>query len=372
MNKLFFYALISLCFFSCKTKTTEVSKNVFTANIDTTINPAEDFFMYANGKWIKNNPIPGEESSWGIANLVINENLQRLRDISEQAAKEGGAKGSASQKIGDFWTAAMDSAKIEQQGTKYLQPYFEKINSITDISSLLNVIATLDKIGVNALFNNHIEQDDKNSDVMSFKLWQGGIGLPEREYYFNTDSSTTNIRKAYVIHIAKMLVLAGLDSNSASQSASNILSMETRLAKASRKLADLRDPYANYHKMAITDLNKLSTSIDWKSFLTNLGVSKIDSVIVGQPEFFKSLDGILNLKGNGAVSIDDWKNYLKYRTLSSYTNALPDAYVKETFNFTKLLTGAKEMKPKWKRAIRCRRSRYGRIIGAIVCKGIFQ
>ncbi|MDQ2720003.1 MAG: M13 family metallopeptidase [Bacteroidota bacterium] len=367
MKKIFLYSLICASIFSCTNKTTETSKDVFAANIDTATNPAQDYFSYANGKWIKDNPIPNEESSWGIANLVVNENLQRLRNISEQAAKDNGAKGSASQKIGDFWTAAMDSAKIEQQGTKYLQPYFEKINTITDLPSFVSVVSELDKIGVNALFNDYVAQDDKNSEAMSFKLDQGGLGLPEREYYFNTDSSTTNIRKAYVNHIAKMLVLQGQDSTSSAQSATNILTMETKLAKASRKLADLRDPYANYHKMAIADLNKLSSSIDWKNLLKNIGVTKIDSVIVGQPEFFKSLNDVLKI-----TSINDWKNYLRYRTLSSFTNALPDAFVKETFNFRKLFTGAKEMKPRWKRAIASEENSMGELLGQLYVKKYFD
>ncbi|MEO6812986.1 MAG: M13 family metallopeptidase [Ginsengibacter sp.] len=367
MKKVFFYFLICLSVFSCKTKTAETPKDVFAADIDTTVNPADDFFMYANGKWIKDNPIPNQESSWGIAYLVINENLQRLKDISEAAAKENAAKGSASQKIGDFWTTAMDSIKITQQGTQYLKPYFDKINTVTNIPSFISVVSDLDKIGVSALFGSHVEQDDKNSDVMSFKLWQGGIGLPEREYYFNADSSTTKIRKAYVHHIAKMLELQGQDSASANQSAQNILTMETSLAKVSRKLADLRDPYANYHKTAITDLPKLSSSINWTAFLQNIGVAKIDSVIVGQPEFFKALDGILK-----ATNINDWKNYLRYRTVSAFSNALPDAFGEETFNFSKLLSGAKERQPRWKRAIRTEENAMGELLGQLYAKKYFD
>ncbi|MEO5649679.1 MAG: M13 family metallopeptidase [Ginsengibacter sp.] len=367
MKKIFFYSFICLTFFSCKTKTAETSKDVFAANIDTLAKPGEDFFMYANGKWIKDNPIPNEESSWGIAYLVINENLQRLRDISEAAAKEGAAKGSTSQKIGDFWTSAMDSTKTEQQGTKYLQPLFEKINTITDVPSFINVVSELDKVGVSALFADYVQQDDKNSEVMSYKLWQGGIGLPERDYYFNTDSSTTHIRKAYSRHIAKMLELQGQDSASAGEAALHILTMETKLAKASRKLADLRDPYANYHKTAITDLPKLSSAIDWKSFLQNIGVTKIDSVIVGQPEFFKALDGILE-----STSISDWKNYLRYRTVSAFSEALPEAFGTEAFNFSKLFSGAKERKPRWKRAIRSEENAMGELLGQLYAKKYFD
>jgi putative endopeptidase len=367
MKKIFVCGLMISLFISCNNTTTKTSKDVFADNIDTAANPGEDFFMYANGKWIKNNPIPNEESSWGIAYLVINENLQRLRDISEDAAKENATKGSASQKIGDFWKTAMDSAKIEQQGTKYLQPYFDKINSITDVPSFMDVVGELNSIGINSLFAEYIGQDDKNSEVMSFKLWQGGIGLPEREYYFNTDSSTTNIRKAYVKHIAKMLELQGQDSITASQSASNILSLETKLAKHSRKLADLRDPYANYNKMAVNDLSKLSSSIDWKNYLQNINVTKVDSVIVGQPEFFKALDEVLK-----TTSINDWKNYLRYRTVSAFATALPDAFVQESFNFSKLFTGAKELKPRWKRAIKSEENSMGELLGQLYVKKYFD
>jgi putative endopeptidase len=149
MKKIILCCFICIAIFSCKTKNSETQKDVFAANIDSSYNPGDDFFMYANGKWLKNNPIPTEESAWGIGNIVNNENQQRLREISEEAAK-GGVKGSASQKIGDFWTAAMDSAAIEKQGTKYLQPYLEKINSITDVPSFINVIADLNKIGEDA------------------------------------------------------------------------------------------------------------------------------------------------------------------------------------------------------------------------------
>lgn len=358
---------MSLSFFSCKTKTTDTPKDVFAADIDTTINPAEDFFMYANGKWIKDNPIPAEESSWGIGYVVNNENQQRLRDLSEAAAKEAGAKGSASQKIGDFWTTAMDSATIEQQGTKYLQPYFDKINSITGIPSFINTVADLDKIGVSALFSSYVSQDDKKSDEMAFKLDQGGLGLPERDYYFNTDSSTTNIRKAYVAHIAKILEFQGRDSISASKTASDILAMETKLAKVSRKLADLRDPYSNYHKMAITDLKKLSSSIDWVTILKNIGVTKIDSVIVGQPEFFKSLDVILK-----STPINTWKDYLTYRLVNSFSNALPEKYGIEAFNYAKLFSGAKERKARWKRVIQSEEGAMGELLGQLYVKKYFD
>lgn len=367
MKRLFFYLFLGLFSYACNTKQAEVHRSIFAANIDTTVAPGDDFFDYANGRWIKDNPIPPEESSWGIGNLVVNENLQRLREISENASKQHAAKGSPEQKIGDFWTAAMDSVKTEQQGLHYLQPYLDKINGIADIPTLVKVAGELKEIGINSLFNSYVTQDDKNSELMTYKLSQGGIGLPEREYYFRTDSSTAAIRKRYQEHIARVLALTGVDSASAAPSAARIMTMETSLAKNSRKLADLRDPYANYHKIAISDLYKFSRSISWQDYLHTIGISGIDSVIVGQPEFFTSLDRILK-----STAIDDWKNYLRYRTISAYTTALPDAFIKEAFEFGKLFSGAKEIKPRWKRAISAEEGVMGELLGQLYVKKYFD
>lgn len=367
MKKSILYCFICLVVFSCKTNTTETKKDVFAANIDSSYNPGDDFFMYANGKWLKNNPIPTEESSWGIGNVVNNENQERIREICEEAAKAGGAEGSATQKIGDFWKVAMDSALIEKQGTKYLQPYLDSINSIHDISSLINVVSDLNKIGESAIFGSGVEQDDKQSNVMAFRLNQGGLGLPERDYYFNKDSSTTNIRNAYVHHVAKILEFQGKDSASAFKAAENILAFETRLAKESRSLADLRDPYSNYHKVAIADLRKLSSSIDWENYLKAIGVSKIDSVIVGQPEFFKALDDILQ-----STSINDLKDYLTYRLVYSFSNALPEKYGVEAFHYGQLFSGAKERKPRWKRVVQSEQSAMGELLGQLYVKKYFD
>ncbi len=367
MKKIILYFLICLSTFSCKTKTGVTHEDVFAADIDTTVSPGQDFFQYANGKWIKDNPIPADESSWGIGNVVYNENQQRLREISETAAKEGGPKGSAAQKIGDFWTAAMDSSAVEQQGTKYLQPYMDEINSITDIPSLINTVADLDKIGVSSLFSTGVVQDDKHSDVMAFRLDQGGLGLPERDYYFNTDSSTTNIRKSYIKHVATILEFQGRDSVSALKAANNIFAFETKLAKDSRSLADLRDPYSNYHKIAISDLKKLSSSINWEKFLKDIGVTKIDSVIVGQPEFFKALDQNLQ-----SISINDLKDYLTYRLVNSYSGALPEKYVTEAFKYSQLFSGAKERKPRWKSVIQWEQGAMGELLGQLYVKKYFD
>ena len=335
-------------------------------NLDTTVSPTQDFFEYANGGWLKRNPIPGDQSSWGIGNLVVEEKLTRLKEISENAAKAHATTGSTEQKIGDFWSTAMDSAKIEENGLQPLQPYFDKINAINSVPSLISTVAELKRIGSSTLFSDFIAQDDKNSEIMTYKLWQGGIGLPEREYYFKNDSATINIRREYVNYIMKVLTMAGDDRVRAANSAENILNLETKLAQASRKLEDLRDPYRNYNKMAIADLPKMSSTIDWINFLGVAGVAHIDSVVVGQPEFFKALNEVLS-----STPIDDWKPYVKFNLISDFSGALPEKFGVAAFNFTKLFTGAKERRPRWKRVIAAEENSMGELLGQLYVKEFF-
>lgn len=369
MRKILFACVAFTGIISCNSndKTTTPKQDVLAANVDSTVNPAADFFDYANGGWIKQNPIPGEQSSWGIGNLVIEENLKRLREISEKAAASNAAKGSNDQKIGDFWTMAMDSAKIEADGLKPIQPLLDKVNAITDVKSLVSVVADLKKIGSSTLFAEYVSQDAKQSDVMAYTLWQGGIGLPEREYYFKTDSATINIRNEYVKYITKILTMAGEEATVAATAAKNILAMETKLATASRKLEDLRDPYKNYNKMAISDLNKMAVNIDWISYLKTIDVKAVDSVIVGQPEFFKALNDILT-----KTPLADWKQYVKFNLISDLSGVLPDAYGIEAFNFNKLFSGAKERKPRWKRAIQMEEGAMGEMLGQLYVKEFFN
>lgn len=354
---------------SCNSKDEkkETKEDILFSSLDTTVRPSDDFFEYANGGWIKKNPIPNEQSSWGIGNLVFEENLRRTREISEEAAKSGAGKGSNEQKIGDFWSTGMDSAKIENDGLKHLQPYLDKINAITDIKSLLATVSEFRKLGSYTLFADFVTQDDKNSEVMTYKLWQGGIGLPEREYYFKTDSATKNIRNEYVKYIATMLHMAGDDSIIANKAAVDILAMETKLAQASRKLADLRDPYANYNKKAIADLDKMSASIDWNNFLATEGVKNIDSVIVGQPEFFKALETILK-----ATPINVWKSYVRFNLISDFAGSLPDRFGVTAFNFNKLFSGAKERRPRWKRVMQSEENAMGELLGQLYVKKYFN
>lgn len=364
-----FIATFFLCFVllsSCKNEKA-AKPDALASNMDTTMNPAQDFFLYANGGWIKKNPIPGDESSWGIGNLVINENLNRLKTINENAAKENAAAGSTSQKIGDFWKTAMDSSAIEQNGLKPLQPWFDKINAITSIKELSNVMAEMDKIGASTMIGSYISQDAKNSDAVALQFWQSGLGLPEREYYFKTDSTTVNIRKEYVKYMAKILTMSGVDAAVADKAAADIMKMETSLAQVHRKLADLRDPYKNYNKLSADNFYKLAPSLELDSYLKTVGIPKVDSVIVGQPEYYTTLEKIVK-----STSLDTWKQLLRFRLISSFNIALPDAYGVEAFNFRKLMSGAKERKPRWKRVLQNEEGVMGELLGQLYVKEYFN
>ncbi|MEO6254435.1 MAG: M13 family metallopeptidase [Ferruginibacter sp.] len=369
MKKIFLALVIITWVISCNTndKSTTTKPDILAANLDSTVSPGADFFDYANGGWIKKNPIPGEQSAWGIGNLVIEENLKRLREISEKAATANAAKETSDQKIGDFWTMAMDSAKVEADGLKPIQPLLDKINAITDVKSLLITVSEFKKIGSFTMFNDWVSQDAKKSDVMAYNLVQGGLGLPEREYYFKTDSATVNIRNEYVKYMTLILTMSGEDTTAASTAAKNILALETKLAKASRKIEDLRDPYKNYNKMAINDLGKMAGNIDWQSYLKNTGVQKVDSVIVGQPEFFTALNDALV-----KAPISDWKQYVKFNLINDLSAVLPDAYGVAAFNYGKLFSGAKARKPRWKRAIQMEEDAMGEMLGQLYVKEFFN
>ena len=359
-------AIIGL--YACNNKKDiSVKPDVVAVNIDTTVKPSADFFDFANGGWVKSNSIPAEQSSWGIGNLVIEENTKRLREISEKAATIKDKKGSNNQMIGDFWTTAMDSAKIEADGLKPIKPLIDRINNISDINNLLITVASFKKLGSETMFSDYVGQDAKNSEVMAYQLNQGGLGLPEREYYFKTDSTTVDIRNQYLKYIEKMLTLSGEDVTKSKLAATNIIALETKLATASRKMEDLRDPYKNYNKMSVADLGKLTSNINWTNYLNEIGVHSNDSIIVGQPEFFKALNNVLK-----STPLEDWKSYLKFNLINDMSGVLPDAYGVASFDFNKLFSGAKVRKPRWKRAIKMEESAMGEMLGQLYVKEFFN
>ncbi|MDE3214535.1 MAG: M13 family metallopeptidase [Bacteroidota bacterium] len=362
------YLVLLLTAIACNQTTRQTIKpDVLASHLDTTIKPGNDFFDYANGGWIKKNPIPADESGWGIFTLVPNEILQRLHKIDSEDAAMNAPKGTAEQKIGDYWKAAMDTAEIEQAGIQPLKPFLDSIAAIHDASSLQNTMVVLNRQGVSGAFGLYVDQDTKNSESEVLQMSQSGLGLPEREFYLKMDSTSIAIRNAYVKHMATFLAMLGTDSMKAKESARNILSMETTLAKASSSLEELRDPYKNYHKYATAALSKKFPGINWKQCLEAYGVSGADSVIVGQPLYYKKLGEVFH-----SVSIDTWKDYLRYRLTEDFAPALPDAFGREEFSFSKLFSGEQVRKPRWKRVIREEEGAMGELMGQVYVKKYFS
>ena len=366
MKPVLFVLSAVLFLYSCRSDNAQ-KPDVVAANVDTTVHPADDFFQFANGGWIKKNPIPDEQSSWGIGNLVIEENQKRLREICERAAADSKNEDPLLLKIGQFWASGMDSVSIEKNGLTPLQPLLNKIDAIQDVPALLQVCAILKKNGSSTLFSDYVGQDAMNSNKMAYQLYQGGIGLPEREYYFKTDSSTSRIQAAYKQYIQTILTMSGIPATEAGTAATAIFSMETELARSHRKLEELRDPYKNYNKMTLPSLNKLTPSFQWEAYLNTYGITKLDTVIVGQPEFYQALSLQLT-----KTPLTTWKAYLRFNLLSDMAGYLPDAYGQASFDFNKQFSGAKLRKARWKRVIQAEENAMGELMGKYYVKTFFN
>ena len=336
-------------------------------NLDKTCKPCDDFFQFANGGWIKNNPIPADQSVWGSFVTLSDRNLAELRGLLESAAANAAARGSNEQKIGDFYASCMDTAAIEAQGIKPLQADLSAIDAIHDTAGLLDTGARLQTAGVDILFAFGSNQDFKDSTKVIGEADQGGLGLPERDYYLRDDDASKKIREQYVQHAQKMLTLMGDSPEKAAAEVKSVMAIETALAKASMTPVELRDPQAVYHKMTLADAQTLTPNISWESYFKSAGVPKLPEINIGQPEFFKTLNAMF-----ASVSLEDWKSYFRWHLVHRLAAALPDAFLQENFNFYgKTLQGTKEIQPRWKRCAQSVDSNVGEALGQIYVQKYF-
>ena len=364
ITKLIPSLLTILLLISCAKKEVDFQDPLLT-NRDTTVSPSDNFFNYANGGWFKRNPIPESERSNGIFRTIGDTINNQIKSICEKSAKNTDApKGSNEQKIGDFYASGMDTTTIEKVGLKALDKELKTIESIQDIPSLLASIAYLHTIGASPAFSFYVGQDDKISTKHALFFGQGGLGMGNRDYYFNTDAETVTIRNEYVKHLKAMLQLMGLDAKRSELDASSIMKLETELAKNSRKLEALRDPIKNYNKMSIAQFDAKTPNFNWNSILPKFGISKADSVIVGQPEFFIALDKMVK-----SYSIADWKTYLKWDLLNSYASYLNKDIENQNFKFySTVMSGVKKQKPRWKKIVEQTDNSLGELVGQVYVK----
>lgn len=362
-----FAGLLMIC--SCH----EASKNdaqktdILRSHLDTTVKPGDDFFAYANGGWIKNNPIPADETNWGIGELVQRELYEKLKKINESCMSKT-SKMTTEKQIGDFWFSAMDTASIEKNGFGPLTPELNSIIAIKTTDQLVQQAAKMHTYGASVFFDEGVAQDQKNSNVEAYYLTQGGLGLPIRDYYFNTDARTVKIREAYPAYVAQIFRLMGVDSISANKKAAEIMTFETKLAAKSRKLEDLRDEEKNYNKYAIADLKKISPDINWTQCLAIIGVKNIDSVIVGQPEFFVELNKLVK-----TTDLQTLKDYMAFHLIATFASYLSKPFEEANFNFyAKTIRGAQEQHPRWRRTLDAEERAIGEELGQIFVKEYFS
>jgi len=361
LNLLCFFLLVALV--SCQqAKSSRDEANALTTHIDTTARAADDFFQYANGKWFKQNPIPASEQSNGIFQLVQDTINAQIRKICvSSAATQQVEKGSNKQKIGDLFFSGMDSTSLNKRGISDLKTDFETIDKITDLNGVLRQAAYIHTVSSAPLMGFYVTQDDKNSTKYQVYISQGGLSLPDRSFYFDTDARAKTIREKFIVHAANMYKIIGYNETQAKQAASKLMEMETAIAKTSRKREDTRDPLTNYHKMTFSGLTALTPNLDWKLFMNAVGLTKVDSVVVGQPEFLTALNGYLK-----TYSIENWKNYLKFQLLNGLADDLDDKTFMEDFSFySTTLKGVTQAKPRWKRVVEKTDGLLGELIGQV-------
>ena len=337
------------------------------ADLDTTAKACTDFYQFAGGGWLSSNPVPAAFSAWGPFTELTERNQLVLRDILEAAAKAAPTtKDPNTRKVGMFYASCMDSAGIEAAGAKPLAADLKRIDAISNRAQLNAEIAYEHSIGFSPLFSFGSDQDAKNSSRVIVSVNQGGLGLPNRDYYTKTDAGSEKIKAAYVDHVGKTLVLAGESPEKATAEAQRVMALETMLALGSKAPVDLRDPIANYNPMSVTSLNAITPAFNWGRFISTVGLKGITNVVVGQPDYFKTVQTALE-----QVPIEDWKSYLKFRIAGSQSAYLSSAFVNQNFAFRSVLTGARTMQPRWKRCLQTTDGVLGEALGREYVKVAF-
>src|ERR1700675_2666637 len=336
-------------------------------NLDRTCKPCDDFHEFAMGGWMKANPIPAEYATWGTFTKLRDTNLTAMRTILDAAANSNAPSGSNEQKIGAFYASCMDTSAIETAGLKPIEGELAAVNGITDRKSLDATIAHLQREGSNAVFRFGSGQDIKDSTRVIAIASQGGLGMPDRDYYLRDDEKSRQLRADYEKHIAKMLELSGDPADKAEAEAKTIMGIETALAKASKTRVELRDPEKNYNLMAISMTKTVTPDWSWEGYLKAVGAPPVQQLNIRQPEFFKEMNQELD-----SVSLPEWKTYLRWHVIHENAPALPDKFVEENFDFyDRKLSGTKEILPRWKRCVQSTDRNLGEALGEVYVEKYF-
>src|SRR6266567_4997835 len=332
-------------------------------NRDSSVKPGDDFFLFANGSWIKQTEIPPEYSRWGAFNELIERNNDALHTIAEKASQTQVDPKLApeTRKVGDYYASGMDEKAVEAARTTPLTQEFQKIDAMKDRQDVLKEIAHLHSIGINPFFNFGSGQDAKDSNHDIAQAVQGGLGMPDRDYYTKQDADMKQKREKYVAHVTKMLTLLGEPADKAAEDAKKIQALETKLAEASLTRVQLRDPIKNYNKMDVRQLQDVTPDWNWSDYFKTIDLVESGDVNVQQPEFFKAANDLFR-----STSLDDWKAYLRWHLINAAAPALSKDFVDEDFNFReRILRGTQQIKPRWKRVILSEDNDIGEALGKL-------
>lgn len=320
-------------------------KAIKAEDMDLTVDPTQDFYHYANGGWIKNNPLPSDRSRYGSFDALADRNEIQIKEIFSELSDQENEEGSVAQKIGDYYAIGMDSIKLNSEGISPLKPELARIEALKTKADLNAHLSYLHEEGIGGLFNVFGMADSKNSDMVVTYLWQGGLGMPDRDYYTDDNERAESIRTAYVNHVKNMFMLLGDEEATAEANAKKVMEMETRLATASMTRLDMRTPSNYYNKTDLSGLKEMASAYDWKSYFENAGLGDPGVIIVGQPTFYKEMSAMLD-----EVPIEDWKTYFRWHLIHEAAPYLSDDVINENFAFFgKTLRGTPQLRPRWKR-----------------------
>jgi putative endopeptidase len=338
-------------------------------SMDKSADPCVDFYQYSCGGWEKNNPIPPDQTSWSVYGKLYQDNLNFLRSILEHASSPGAERDALTQKIGDYYGACMDEPTVETRGLAAVQPDLDAITRLKSATEITPLIARLQfTYGRTILFTQGSTQDPDDSEQQIAEIDQGGLGLPDRDYYIKDDAKSKEIRERYVAHVQKVFELMGESPQVAKKNAETVMRMETALAKAQLTRVDRRDPYKLKHKMKIADLSRIAPNFHWQDYYKDLKYPDFEILNVATPDYFKEVNTELT-----SEPLANWKTYLRFHVVDSFSPYVSSKFVDENFEFyRKYLRGAKEQQPRWKRCVQYTDRNLGEALGQIYVQKVFS